>query len=332
MDDLTRQSLVTALAVVVAVLVSVSAGLDQPYWAAISALVVSNVDRTAMFTKGVLRVAGTVLGIVAGYYTALGIEGRPFAQLLVILVVAALGTYARRRSAYSYAWFYAAISFLLVMVCSLTTPEELYPFARNRCYEIVIGVVAATIASWGFGPRSGTPVGLQATAITSTAADAAWQGLAAGVGAVAIVLIWSLYDLPSLAQVFASSLVILDSDPQTSRLRGTQRIVGCILGGVLGFAVIGIDAVDFVWWLLALFGGIALCARLHLSPHPQAYVGTQMGVAFLLTVVAVGPPESIEPPLNRLLGIVVGVSIMMVVSWALSAARPAAPPATTAAA
>jgi hypothetical protein len=136
MDDLTRQSLVTALAVVVAVLVSVSASLDQPYWAAISALVVSNVDRTALFTKGVLRVAGTVLGIVAGYYTALGIEGRPFAQLLVILVVAALGTYARRRSAYSYAWFYAAISFLLVMVCSLTTPEALpvrtQPLLRNR--------------------------------------------------------------------------------------------------------------------------------------------------------------------------------------------------------
>ena len=89
MDDLTRQSLVTALAVVVAVLVSVSAGLDQPYWAAISALVVSNVDRTALFTKGVLRVAGTVLGIVTGYYTALAIEGLPFAQLFVILVVAA---------------------------------------------------------------------------------------------------------------------------------------------------------------------------------------------------------------------------------------------------
>jgi uncharacterized membrane protein YccC len=329
MDDLTRQSLVTALAVVVAVLVSVSAGLDQPYWAAISALVVSNVERTALFTKGVLRVAGTVLGIVTGYYTALSIEGRPLAQLLVILVVAALGTYARRRSAFGYAWFYAAISFLLVMVCSLTTPEELYPFARNRCYEIVIGVVAATIASWGFGPGAGRPAALQAAAITSTAADAAWQGLAAGVGAVAIVLIWSLYDLPSLAQVFASSLVILDSDPQTSRLRGTQRIVGCILGGVLGFVVIGIDAVDFVWWLAALFGGIALCARLHLSPHPHAYVGTQMGVAFLLTVVAVGPPESIEPPLNRLLGIVVGVSVMMVVSWALSAARPAPTAAAT---
>jgi hypothetical protein len=56
---------------------------------------------------------------------------------------------------------------------------------------------------------------------------------------------------------------------------------------------------------------------------------TTRGVAFLLTVVAVGPPESIEPPLNRLLGIVVGVSIMMVVSWALGAARPAPAAAAT---
>jgi uncharacterized membrane protein YccC len=324
MDDLTRQSLVTALATVSAVLVALSAGLDEPYWAAISALVISNVDRTALFTKGVLRVGGTVLGIVTGYYVALSLEGLPFAQLLAILVVAAFGTYARRRSAYSYAWFYAAISFLLVMSCSLTMPDQLYLFARNRCYEIVIGVVVATVANWGFGPRSGTlPSGLAAAAISVTATDAAWQALAAGVGAVAIVLIWSLFDLPSLAQVFASSLVIIDSDPRTSRLRGTQRIIGCILGGLLGIAILGIDAADFVFWLLTLFGGVALCARLHLSTHPQAYVGTQMGVAFLLTVVAASPPENIEQPLNRLIGIIVGVSIMMAVSWALTAARPA---------
>jgi uncharacterized membrane protein YccC len=326
MDDLARQSLVTALAVVAAVLVALAAGLDQPYWAAISALVVSNVDRTALFTKGVLRVAGTVLGIVTGYFAALNLEGLAFAQLLVILVAAALGTYARRRCAYGYAWFYAAISFLLVMTCSLTTPEQLYYFAHDRCYEIIIGVVAATVASWGFGPRSGElPAALQAAAISTTAAEAAWQGLAAGVGAVAIVTIWSLFDLPALAQVFASSLVIVDSDPQTSRLRGTQRIIGCILGGVLGFAVLGIDAADVLWWLLTLAAGVALCARLHLSTHPQAYVGTQMGVAFLLTVVASGPPANIEQPLNRLLGIVLGVSIMIAVSWALSSARPSAP-------
>ena len=323
MDDLARQSLVTAVATVTAVLVALWAGLDQPYWAAISALVVSNVDRTALLTKGVLRVAGTVLGIVTGYYVALNLEGLAFAQLLVILVVAALGTYARRRSAYGYAWFYAAVSFLLVMTCSLTTPEQLYKFAHNRCYEIVIGVVAATVASWGFGPRSGElPTHLQAAAVSTSAADAAWQGLAAGVGAVAIVLIWSLFDLPALAQVFASSLVIIDSDPQTSRLRGTQRIIGCILGGVLSFIVLGIDAADFIWWLLTLFAGVALCARLHLSTHPQAYVGTQMGVAFLLTIVATGPPTNIEQPLNRLIGIVVGVSIMMAVSAALRSARP----------
>jgi uncharacterized membrane protein YccC len=323
MDDLARQSLVTALATVTAVLVALAAGLDQPYWAAISALVVSNVDRTALFTKGVLRVAGTVLGIVTGYFTALNLEGLAFAQLFVILAVAALGTYARRRSAYGYAWFYAAISFLLVMTCSLTTPEQLYYFAYDRCYEIIIGVVAATVASWGFGPRAGVlPGALQATIMSASAEEAAWQGLAAGVGAVAIVLIWSLFDLPSLAQVFASSLVIIDSDPQTSRLRGTQRIIGCILGGALGFAVLSIDAVDFLWWLLTLAAGVALCAHLHLSTHPQAYVGTQMGVAFLLTVVASGPPESIEPPLNRLVGIIVGVSIMMAVGWALRSARP----------
>src|SRR5207248_9632992 len=134
------------------------------------------------FTKGVLRVAGTVLGIVTGYFTALNLEGLAFAQLLVILVVAALGTYARRRSAYGYAWFYAAVSFLLVMTCSLTAPEQLYDFAHNRCYEIIIGVIAATIASWGFGPRSGVlPDSLQAAAVSTGAADAAWQGLAARV-------------------------------------------------------------------------------------------------------------------------------------------------------
>jgi uncharacterized membrane protein YccC len=316
MDALTRQSVATAIGVVAAIFAALSAGLDEPYWAGISALVIANVDRSALFTKGVLRIAGTVVGVVSGYCSALLLEGNPVAQAIVLMLAAGLGTYARVRSAYGYAWFYASLSFILVLACSMTTPAQLYLFAHFRCYEIVIGVVCATVADWAFGRRAGEfPAGIGAGTATASHSEALRVSVAAAVGALWILLAWSSFNLPAFTQVFASSLVIIDSNFAAARHRGLQRISGCLVGGGAGLAMIGIDPANIVWWVLSLAGGVFLFSRIHLGGGANAYVGTQAAVAYLLTLVGSGPPLSIMPPLDRLTGILIGVGLMSIVLW-----------------
>lgn len=323
MDDISRQALATALAVVAAVYIAIAMGFEQPYWAALSVVIISNVDRSAMFTKGVLRIAGTIVGVTGGYVVAQWLEGQPVAQALLLMLLAGLGTYGRQRSDYGYAWFYGALSALLVLLCSMTTPGQLYSFAHFRCYEIVIGVTVATIANWALGPRAGElPTGLTAAPTGISAENAAWQGLAAAIGSLAIVFAWVAFDLPALTQVLISSLVVVDADPAATRHRGFQRILGCVIGGATGLAIIGIDATNVVWWTASLFLGVFLFARVHLGKTANTYVGTQSAVALLVTMVDSGPPASVVAPLDRLVGIMLGVALMTAVVWVMNVKPP----------
>ncbi|HEY9211901.1 MAG TPA: FUSC family protein [Ancylobacter sp.] len=327
MDDITRQSLATATGVVAGVYLALWAGLEQPYWAAISALIIANVDRGALFTKGVLRVVGTVGGVISGYMVSLLLEGFPVFQGLLLMLAAGTGMYLRQRTRYPYAWFYGALSFMLVLLCSMSAPDTLYSFAVYRFWEIVIGVVAATLASWTIGRRDHTPWGIAAQEPTLSPNEAARQAFAAAVGVITIVVGWAAFNLPSVIQVVISSLVVVDSNVNNTRHRGWQRILGCIIGGATGLLAMAVDASDFLWWTASLFAGVFLFSRIHLGKTPNAYVGTQSALAFIVTLVDSGPPDSILPPLNRLIGIVVGVSIMTIIVWAMNARRPVPVPA-----
>jgi len=318
-DDITRQALATACGVLAAVFIALLMGLQEPYWAALSVMIIANVDREALFTKGVLRIAGTLIGVLGGYYVGQWAEGFDAMQIVLVAMAAAVGTYGRQRSAYGYAWFYGALTFMLVLLYTMTQPDQLYAFAHYRCYEIVIGVVCGTLASWALGPNAGElHARLKAQAAATSAPNAERQSLIAGLGAFTIVVIWSLFDLPQLPQVLISSLIVVDSDPLATRHRGAQRIFGCIIGGTAGLVVILVDATHVWWWAVMLFLGVFSFARIHLRKSAEAYIGTQSAIAYLVTLVGAGPPVSLYPPVDRLIGIVIGVSIMTVLVWALN--------------
>lgn len=327
-SDVDRQAFATATGVLAAVYIALLMGLDEPYWAALSVMIIANVDRDALFTKGVLRIAGTFIGVIGGYYVGEWAEGFDLMQLALVTIAAAVGTYGRQRSAYGYAWFYGALTFMLVMLYTMTEPAQLYGFAHYRCYEIVIGVVCGTLSSWALGPHAGElHARLKAQAAATSALNAERQALIAGLGAFTIVITWSLFDLPQLPQVLISSLIVVDSDPLATRHKGWQRILGCVLGGSAGLAVILIDATDVWWWASMLFLGVFSFARIHLGKSNQAYIGTQSAIAYLVTLVGASPPDSLDPPINRLIGIIIGVSIMTTLVWALNPAKATEKPA-----
>lgn len=76
----------------------------------------------------------------------------------------------------------------------------------------------------------------------------------------------------------------------------------------------------FLPWLAALWIGIWLFAWLQGSPTGASYVGTQAAVVFIMTLVqGNGPPSSIMPGLDRLVGILLGISILLLVTALLRA-------------
>lgn len=324
LSDVDQQAFATATGVLAAVYIALMMGLDEPYWAALSVMMIANTDRDALVTKGILRVLSTLIGVSVGFVVAQWMEGLAIQQALLVGAAAAVGTYGKQRSVYSYAWFYGGLTFMLIMLFSMVEPQDLYSFAHYRCYEIVIGVVCGTLSSWALGPNAGElHARLKAQAVAVSAESALRQSLIAGLGAIIIIVVWSKFNLPQLPQVLISSLIVVDNDPNATRHKGWQRILGCIAGGAAGLVVIGLDATDEIWWAVMLFLGIFSFARVHLAKTPNAYIGTQSAIAYIVTLIDPGPPTSLFPPVDRLTGIVIGVSIMTTVVWALNPAKPA---------
>jgi uncharacterized membrane protein YccC len=310
-----RIGAITALACWLAALLAFALHLDNPWWAAISAWVVANPERHALFEKAANRILGTVIGCAASYWLTQWIESRPVLQTAAMFGMAAAGVYGRFRSAHSYAWIIGAVGGLSILATSLQTPGQIFHFAIFRGSEVICGVVAATFVELLLYPKKApaTPAD-KSSAPTMDRPTALRLAMIGGVAVMLIPILWSWLNLPSLAQIVVTCLVVLDRDGAATHFRGLQRVMGCLAGGACGLLTIRLGPDSFLIWSVMLVAGVFLFSLIHHGGSRWAYVGTQGGVAFILALVTgVGPPESIMPAVNRIAGMLCGVGILLCV-------------------
>ena len=76
---------------------------------------------------------------------------------------------------------------------------------------------------------------------------------------------------------------------------------------------------DFLLWIVLIPPGIWLCSQIQTGTTGVSYIGTQAMFAYLMSMVqGQGPPDSISPGLERLVGVMGGLSILFVVTLTLS--------------
>jgi uncharacterized membrane protein YccC len=319
-----RQGLATAGSVTLAVWVGAYLGQQDLWWAAISAWIVSNPDFGALWRKLAMRIAGTAFGLLIGFFLSVAIQGQPALQAIAFFAVCAFGPYQRFSSAYGYAWFYGAITIAMLLAVSIVAPKTLFAFAQYRFPEIVTGALASAFVHAlvrpgdAAAPPKPTELAPRDRALFRVA-------LVGGFSGVGVTLVWLAFALPSLPQGLISTLVLIDSDTSNIRVRGRQRFLGCALGALLGLACVGVGLDAEPVYFATLFAGIFYLSRTHHGGGPSSYIGTQGGVAFITAMVTGrGPPSSILPAVERLAGILIGVTLMTGVALVLSAL--AAPP------
>ncbi len=325
-----RHGIITAISCWVATLAAFALDLGNPWWATMTVWVIAHPNPGQIWQKGLHRVGGTIVGCMLGYWLAAATGGRPLIQCLVLFLAMAVGTYLRFRSDFEYAWMLGTVSVLLLISVSLDAPETLYQAAHYRAYEIICGVVSAAICPLLLGPllrleNARVPASALSLNLHGDHAEILRLAMVGGVAVVAIAIIWSLFNLPSLTQSMITAVLVLNRDLTSSRTRAQFRIVGCLVGGAAGLICILFVADSFAVWSIILLLGVAIFAKLHLSDHRWAYVGTQGGIAFIMAMVSSnGPPDSVVPVFNRLVGITIGIAVMILVA-AAAQLFPAAP-------
>lgn len=312
-----RAGLATALSVIAAVLIAIAAGFDDPWWAAISAWMVANPDRSAMWSKGAMRITGTIAGCFFGYWTV-ALAGEVTPVLLVAMAgVGALSNERRFSSRFGYAWILFGITYLMVIFAQLGNSNDIFHFTLARAAEIITGVLTAMVAGFVVAPRvTAASGGAPRPAPEFTSGPMALIG---GIMPLVVAFGWALFDIPSIQQVMVSSLAVLDRDVGTVHMRIAQRLGGCVLGAAIGLSMILIGVDDFPMWLAVFGGGLFVLSGLHQGGGRYAYVGTQGGIALIMTMVTGrGPPAVILPIIDRLGGMVFGVLLIVVVSHVVS--------------
>lgn len=311
--------LVTAAAVLLAVLAAIALGLPDPWWAAITAWRVSDTKAGVALVRGAHRVIGTLAGAVFAFLAMGLVIDQPVAQALLIFASASVCTWYRFASSrWGYAWVMAGVTTMLVMAQGLQDPAGLYDFAQARVQEILCGVVVASavvilLGGEGAGNLTGT-----APAVPKTE-GLARVALLGGSAALGVILLWDIFDLPAVVQMAVGAVVVIDRDIIALRRKGGQRLFGCLLGGLYGILLAGAGLDSLLLWATAVGTGVFLFSRLSMGGGPNAYIGFQGGFAVLTTlIVGDGPPATLVPIVERFAGNLIAVALLVVLSFAFA--------------
>ncbi len=129
---------------------------DQPYWACISALIVTQTYCRATWSKAVLRFIATVMGALVGLLITHLLIQAHFMVYMMIFVLSFIGIYLsnvdRKRS---YIWLLGFITALMVIYGGIANPapSSFLHLAFYRSFEVTLGIIAAFIVSHLFMPH-----------------------------------------------------------------------------------------------------------------------------------------------------------------------------------
>jgi uncharacterized membrane protein YccC len=333
--DRGRHCGMTALAVALATTAALEVRVDSAWWAAISAFVSFQATAPASVRRGTLRIAGTAAGAAIGLLFSPWLVTDTVALSLVLLVASTCGVLGLLIDRHGYAWLLGAVTIDMVLLAALSDPLSALATACNRTAEVGIGTLAAMTVALLLAPDADAPASPSPPG-WSDLLGAQWpalqHALRAGTAVMMVPLVWNWLELPSLSQTAITAAAVmavpaLSNDAPTDQQRITERamhrILGCLFGGVAGLACLAVSVQNVLPWLLMLTAGVWLAAHVQGSQRGIGYVGTQGAVAFISTLIqGSGPPSSILPGIERLVGITGGLLILLVVSVLTAPSRP----------
>lgn len=148
-----RAALRTAFAAVIAVLLSFKFHLQNPFWSGMTVVVVANLYTGSILDKAIMRVIGTIIGAVCGYFIAGFVANSLFLFLASCFLIIAICAYFYQYSNYGYAYLLGAICAFIVICQIVFSPENALYVAIWRPIEIGTGVVVFALCAYLLFPN-----------------------------------------------------------------------------------------------------------------------------------------------------------------------------------
>jgi uncharacterized membrane protein YccC len=329
------------LSVLLAIALGHAAGASNVSWAAFSGYMVMRGHVLDSFSRAVLRVLGTGAGAVLALWVVPFATRSLLACALGGAVVAAGSLYWMLTRRHAYAALFFGLTFEMIMLDKMEHPRlDVVAFAGTRFLEVSAGTAACLLVS----AASALSLRRRWPADRIPAADVQgwhpWALRHAFQGALAIAALPYLhawFTLPGLAEASISIMAaMIVSVPMLERgslvpvgRRLVQRAAGCLGGGAFAATVLLLAHGSPTVLLMGIGLGVVLGRHIENGGHAIAYSGTQFTLAVLVTLVPNGIREAaVDPAVDRLLGILIGIGTLgpILLAWHLaSPSKPGAP-------
>ncbi len=322
-----RQATIAAGAVMLAVALTEAAHLDMPWWAGISAFLSVQATRPGSVERVALRIVATALGAALALLCAPALIEDPLLTTVFLFAVTMLGILGTLVANHSYAWFLFAVTPCIVILMAIGEPGQTLHIAVYRCAEVTIGALSGLAAVLLLQPASPAPAPPHPPGfhdLTGAQWPAVLHALRSAITVALLPWIWKWFDFPSVSQMAVTVVAVLSvpmpaNDPFTHgrRVAGRafQRIAGCALGGIAALLLLGLSVTIFPFWLAMLGAGVWVCAWVQATPSGIGYVGTQAGIVFVMSLVqGLAPSTDLNTGVERLAGMIVGVTVLFLVS------------------
>lgn len=134
-----------------------------------------------------------------------------------------------------------------------------------------------------------------------------------GIATASIPVIWEALELPGLDQTPITAFVILLAMRREPAWTALNRVAGCVVGGVYGLLCMRLIGDEMAAWLALLFVGLYVSCYVKNGNGEAAYSGHQAAIAIILSMVqGLAPSPDVLPAINRLVGIIGGIVVVMV--------------------
>ncbi len=153
-------SLKSFAASMLALYIAFGMGLPRPFWAMLTAYVVSSPLSGTVRSKAVFRVVGTVIGCIVSLVLTVELVNAP--ELLTLAVALWVGgclfISLLDRTPRSYTFMLAGYTAGLIVFPGVANPEAIFDTGLARVEEIILGIVCATVVHSVVLPRGLGPV------------------------------------------------------------------------------------------------------------------------------------------------------------------------------
>jgi uncharacterized membrane protein YccC len=320
----------TATAVAVCLVCVEMLHLNQPGLAVWSAYMVLVQYSFTSFQKGVERILGRGLGIIAAL--VLGTLTRNAWGLGYVLEMLAIAPlfYIYFSGRLSYTFLNAGLYLAAVMEISRTQPVTLFSQAGDLFFAIVVGVAVAVAVNWLSGAEHDVAIHTEGEPLFPLDGDRLRHSIMLTL-TVALVQVVSHYlELSTTTSLVSVMLLTITPDFQSLLHKGELRLAGALLAILFAIgAILLLSRIPSLPLLVALmFLGTFLAVAMARTSENWGYAGLQMGLVLPMILVTPHPEASpLASGLARVAGVLlaIGASLLVGLVWAAFLPSPPLP-------